>query len=368
MSPINELPDGRGTEVRWRTLDGRSRRKRFPAGRKGKAAAQQLYVKLEHDKLLGNFVDPSAGKIHFEELARSWLETQTFDDGTRRAVTSRLKNHILPALGKLEVRKIRPSVVQALLKRLSELLAPGTVKAILAILSAILEAAVEDGVLAKNPCRSRAVRAPSPERERVVPWTVAQLQDVIAAHPPEWSAVPIVGAGTGLRQGELFGLTVDDVDFLRRRVLVRHQVKPGLTLGSPKGRKTREVPLADIVATALAEHVRRTPVSDGGAVFHRDGKLVDAGLYNRTIWKPALIEAGLAPSRRNGMHILRHTFASLQLEHGTSVRALAEYLGHGDPGFTLRTYAHVMPTSEDKARAAVELALGDLEVLGATGS
>jgi integrase len=44
------------------------------------------------------------------------------------------------------------------------------------------------------------------------------------------------------------------------------------------------------------------------------------------------------------------------LEDGVSVKALAEYLGHADPGFTLRTYTHLMPSSEDRARAAVDRA------------
>jgi integrase len=44
------------------------------------------------------------------------------------------------------------------------------------------------------------------------------------------------------------------------------------------------------------------------------------------------------------------------LEEGVSIKALAEYLGHADPGFTLRTYTHLMPSSEDRARAAVDRA------------
>ncbi len=54
------------------------------------------------------------------------------------------------------------------------------------------------------------------------------------------------------------------------------------------------------------------------------------------------------------MHAGRHYYASVQLEAGTSVRALADYLGHSDPGFTLRTYTHLMPQAEDKAKRAVD--------------
>lgn len=49
------------------------------------------------------------------------------------------------------------------------------------------------------------------------------------------------------------------------------------------------------------------------------------------------------------MHALRHHYASVLLDGGISIRALAEYLGHADPGFTLRIYSHLMPNTEDRA-------------------
>lgn len=70
---------------------------------------------------------------------------------------------------------------------------------------------------------------------------------------------------------------------------------------------------------------------------------------------PALRLAGIEPARDQMMHAGRHLFASAQLEAGTSIRAVSEYLGHADPGFTLRTYTHLMPEAEDKAKRAVDL-------------
>ena len=59
------------------------------------------------------------------------------------------------------------------------------------------------------------------------------------------------------------------------------------------------------------------------------------------------------------MHAARHYYASALLEDGVNVRAVAEYLGHHDPDLTLRVYAHLMPSSEDRARQAVDRALED---------
>ena len=80
----------------------------------------------------------------------------------------------------------------------------------------------------------------------------------------------------------------------------------------------------------------------------------EVAYVNRHIWQPELRKAGIPQQRSNMMHGARHLYASVQLEAGTSIRALAEYLGHADPGFTLRTYTHLMPQAEDKAKRAVD--------------
>ena len=57
------------------------------------------------------------------------------------------------------------------------------------------------------------------------------------------------------------------------------------------------------------------------------------------------------------MHAPRHFYASVLLDAGESIKALAEYLGHSDPGLTLKVYAHHMPSSRKRARRALGQAL-----------
>ncbi|GAA3709757.1 hypothetical protein GCM10022224_089090 [Nonomuraea antimicrobica] len=99
-----------------------------------------------------------------------------------------------------------------------------------------------------------------------------------------------------------------------------------------------------------------------------DDRFVKARSYSETVWKPALVAAGVIPapdkdprkrsryatSRKEELHQLRHYYASVMLAGGVSVKELAEYLGHADPGFTLRVYAHMMPGSYDRARRAID--------------
>lgn len=96
---------------------------------------------------------------------------------------------------------------------------------------------------------------------------------------------------------------------------------------------------------------------------------------NEEAWKPALASAGVIPdraagaphaeSRENGMHAMRHFYASVLLDAGENIKALAEYLGHSDPGPTLRVYAHLMPSSQERTRNAVTQVFG---TVGENGS
>lgn len=183
-----------------------------------------------------------------------------------------------------------------------------------------------------------------------------------------------LGAGLGLRQGECFGLAVDDIDFLRGVVHVRRQVKKVRgkhVFALPKYDKVRDVPLSEPVKVALAEHLRQYPpqavtlpwaVPGGPSQTHptavRDG-VVDAKDFNKDRWKPALRAVAVpCGPYENGMHELRHFFASVLLDHGESIKAVAEWLGHSDPSFTLKTYTHLMPSSDERTKGVIDALYG----------
>ena len=368
MASIRKRPDRTlPWQARYRDPDGKSRSKSFAR----KVDAQRFLTQVEADKLKGAYVDPNAGKVTFRAFAEGWLAAQTFDGKTREGVTSHLRAHLLPAFGGMELRAVKPSTVQGWLGGASRDLSASYVRLLLSTLSSILGAAVEDGLIHANPCRARSVKAPALAPDRVIPWTVEQVDAIISAMPARYRGTALVAAGCGLRQGEAFGLRVADVDFLGQRVHVRQQVKhvtgEGTVIAPPKRGRTREVPLPDSVAVSVAEHLRAHPAGREELIFRNDaGGPLNRGAFNSRVWKPALVAAGIIPapgrggryaaSREHGFHALRHHYASVLLEAGASIRALADYLGHSDPGFTLRVYTHLMPESEDRARQAVDAA------------
>ncbi|GAB3338932.1 tyrosine-type recombinase/integrase [Micromonospora halotolerans] len=83
-------------------------------------------------------------------------------------------------------------------------------------------------------------------------------------------------------------------------------------------------------------------------------KSINRCWFDPKIWRSAVTAAGIVPSRSTGMHALRHFYASALLDAGESIKALASYLGHSDPGFTLWVYTHLMPASEERTRNAID--------------
>jgi integrase len=96
------------------------------------------------------------------------------------------------------------------------------------------------------------------------------------------------------------------------------------------------------------------PVTVSLLFTSREHGALNRNYFNSFVWKPALKAARVPQTRENGFHALRHHFASILLANGVDIRALAEYLGHSDPGFTLRTYVHLMPDAADRMRQAVD--------------
>jgi integrase len=355
-------------QARWRDDAGAQRKANFAR----KADASRHVATAVADTARGTYVDPRTGKITLREYAAGHLAGSIADATTREAAEIRWRVHILPALGDVPLGRLaaRPSLIQSFVAGLTRAdVAESYVRVILGSLSGALSAAVADQLIPRNPCAS--VRAPRPPRARVIPWTAERVAAVRAGLPAHYAALTDAGAGLGLRQGEGFGLAVDDVDFLRRMVHVRRQVRivgGKLVFAPPKGGKERDVPLPDTVALRLSAHIAAHPPvpvtlpwrAPGGrderaALLFTSSR---AAACNRNTfnhgWRDALVAAGVPLARGNGFHALRHHFASVLLADGVDIRSLADYLGHHDLGFTLRVYAHMMPAAGERMRAAVD--------------
>ncbi|MFE5710156.1 tyrosine-type recombinase/integrase [Streptomyces sp. NPDC056501] len=341
------------------------------------------------DSERGEFVDPRDGSVTLTDfVTRHWRAGVRGAPGTVKRVDERVRLHILPHLGAVALRDVSATVLRGYIATLEGECSPRYARQILTSLSNIFETAIDDKRLVRNPMRAKTVRWPKAPDEDRDAWPLATAQRVRDVINPRYRIAVVVALGCGLRQGEVFGLSPRDIDFERGVIRVRRQVQllsGRLYFALPKGGKTRIVDMPRSVATELAAYFLDHPAVDvelpwGGPEPDREkqsfplvltttyGNAIRANIFNDEAWKPALAAAGVIParekgarwkaSRKDGFHVLRHTYASVLLEAGESIVTLARWLGHSSPTITLDHYAHFMPEAGGKGRAAIDALLG----------
>lgn len=285
---------GRGLRwrARYRDGEGRQRSRSFAL----KAEAVRFLALVQADLLRGSYLDPGRSRTALSVYARQWLESLSVRPTTRLAYASHLRTWILPALGARPMISITPTDVRLLVRQLREQLAPSTALHVHGLLSSILRAAVEDGYLIRNPAARTA--PPRPRRPALRPLTVEQVQALLDAVPDRYRVAVLLGAGCGLRIGEVLGLTVDAIDLDGRELTVAWQLQalPGQrpTLRPPKSDSSiRTVPLPDTVTAAIQDHLHRWPITGGGP----GPALLIRTVTGRPVWRRSFHSAGPRQSR-----------------------------------------------------------------------
>lgn len=365
MANISKHPNGRW-RARYYDESGRQVARHFAK----RADAQRWLDEIRTSIVTGQYVDPNAGKVHFKTYAEQWRAVQVHRPTSKAHVETMLKRHAYPFFGDRTLASVRPGVIQAWISVLAQgdpavgrnALAPATVAVAHGIVSGIFKSAVRDRLIQSNPCEG--TKLPRVERARVVPPTEAQVATLIGAMPASLRALVVLAAGSGMRQGELLGLTVDRLDLERREVHVDRQLITDSWTSTRFGptktpASNRTIPLPSVVVDALKQHIASWPPGPDGLVFTIDGEPVTRQAFGRA-WRPAAHLAGIPKGK--GVHLLRHYYASLLIRYGESVKTVQSRLGHATAAETLDTYSHLWPDSADRTRDAVESALNGIEL------
>ncbi|MEO3938922.1 tyrosine-type recombinase/integrase [Dermatophilaceae bacterium Soc4.6] len=356
MASIAKRPDAT-YRARYRDSSGKEHSRHFTR----KVDAQRWLDEITASIVTGSYVHPKAGDVTFRDYAESWRSKQVHRPGTADQVERTLRRWVYPRLGSMPLSAIRQSDVQGLVSALSKgerPLAPATVSVAYRHVSTIFRAAVADKRIHESPCAK--VRLPRIEQSKVVPLATEVVTAIAQAVPARYRAMVVLAASTGMRQGEVFGLTVDRIDFLRRTVRVDRQLV-GISGHAPvfappkTDASYRTIPLPQVAVDALATHLAAFPVGDKGLVFTgSEGQMLRRSAFGN-VWRRATASAG---AEGVVFHALRHYYASLLIRHGESVKTVQARLGHKSATETLDTYSHLWPDSDDRARDAVDEVLG----------
>lgn len=324
-----------------------------------KADADRVLALALADQTRGAWIDPSRGRVLVGEYSRSWLSDRpNLRPRTRELYEGLIRLHIVPTLGNVELRKLTPSAVRRWHSGLLKADKPGppTVAKAYRLLHTILATATADELIVKNPCVIDGAGVERAEERDVI--TVAQVWDLADAVEARYRALVLMAAFTGMRRGELFGLTRRRVDLLHKTVSVaeqRQQLRDGtLILGPPKtnaGRRAFALP--DPLIPELERHLAAfgQPGADG-LVFTGD----KGGPLRDHVWQKKFDRARTAVGLPElHFHDLRHVANTLAAASGASTRELMHRMGHASPAAALR-YQHA---TRDRDRA-IAAALGEL--------
>jgi integrase len=360
--------------ARFRGPDGRERARHFAR----KVDARRWLDEQAASVVTGQWVDPKAGQITFSSYFDQWAKRQVWVSGTDRAVRLAVDS---VTFGDVPLGSLRRSHVESWVKAMQTKdrgegrqagLSPGTVRTRFNNVRSVLRAAVRDRLIAGDP--SYGVTLPRVRRADVamVLPTIEQVRALLADES-DFRAFVAVCAFAGLRLGEAAALKVGDVDFLRRTLAVSRQVQRAnggtVEIRPPKYGSERTVYLADELVRILSRHVELYRPGDDPSrwIFPGEG---GNPWHQNTVghhWRQTKKAAGVDGVK---LHDLRHFFASGLIAEGCDVVTVQRALGHSNATVTLRTYAHLWPSAEDRTRKAAAsmlsatLSLADSERTG----
>jgi integrase len=177
---------------------------------------------------------------------------------------------------------------------------------------------------------------------------IRRLSDAIDAR---WRVMVLTAAYTGLRMGEITGLTVDQVNLLGRRLTVTKQLTESnghIEFGPVKTQASRRtVTLPRFLCDHIAQHLTDYPPSADELVFHAaDGGPIRRSNWRRRVWIPAINQTGMSGFR---LHDLRHTHAAFLIAQGEHPKVIQSRLGQASITTTLNTYGHLFEGLDEAA-------------------
>lgn len=309
--------------------------------------------------------------IWLEDVQRPLLKPRSYD---RKLCTC--EHQVFPYVGKIQVSSLKAEDAESMLLRLYEKnLSYSSLKKTFEALNGYVKYLTDRRILPYNPIANVQVPRPETEsRDDIKFYTEPELELIYAEAVREYSngkpvyrqgnAIILLG-NTGVRLSELLGLTWCDVDFVNKKLHIRKNRVMRLTYSidgekrtesvTQPGGKTknsfREIPLNNKAINAL----NNLKSINGGfeyVVSSKNGRPSHPRNIDR-MFRNILVACGFSENKINGVHSLRHSFATTLIRRGTEIKVVSKLLGHSSISVTLDVYAHFLP--EDYSAAVEQL-------------
>lgn len=304
----------------------------------------------------GTYMEPAKEMVG--EWLDVWLEMyvqHSVKPYTLDAYQRTCDNYLKPALGHVRLIALTAPQIQRFYNDLlvKEKLSAKTIKNIHGILHRALDRAVQLGMIRMNP--SNVCDLPRVRRKEIKPMEQAEISAFLKAiEGDRFELLYQVTLFTGMRQGEVLGLTWDCVDFERENLYINKQLGKTRKVGGSyalvptKNSQSRVITVATSVMDLLDEQ-RREQIKaqlQAGSEWNNPWNLVFTNefgghLKHFTVYKhfkDAVTSIGLGEER---FHDLRHSYAVAAIESGDDIKTVQSNLGHATASFTLDVYGHV---------------------------
>jgi integrase len=301
----------------------------------------------------------------FADFALNWEQKVLSQYGYSTAINYRthIWKHLVPFFGEYPMKDLNPEMVQQFVS--GSVVSAKTTRNICITLRSMWTTAKAWGYVAHNLMEGVVL----PDVERVQRFFLSQVEIrlILAKAQEPYRTWYGLAAETGLRAGELCGLTVDDIDLKRGMLQVRQSAWRG-KLGDPKTDESiRVVELSPQACGHLSKFLESWHPNQRRLLFAtRSGTPWDQNLLLKRKFRPLLRAVAIQVPRGNGFHSFRHANATLMSSFGASQKLRQQRLGHADGSPVTETiYTHVI--SEDGKRIAAQLGNAVWGVLDAIG-
>ena len=342
------------------TIQGKHVNKYFKSQREARDWVNETRLQIDGGLTL------TGAQVSFDSYMREWVEAHKLRVRSKTAFQYNqiIEQHILPTLGKIKLKDLRPEHIQHLYSaKLKDGVSERSVLMIHAVIHRALEQAVKLGLIGRNA--ADAVTRPRFKRKEMKTLNDTQVRSFLSMlEGTRNDALFWMAISTGLRQGELLGLKWSDIDWRNRHLQVQRQLqrlKEGIGFTEPKsdaGKRT--IVLGKAMMEKLRKHIEIQDLekSLAGSRWQEFDLIFSSTIGTPfeprnlfRIYKELLKQAGLPDIR---FHDLRHTAATLMFKQGVHPKVVQERLGHSDISLTLNTYSHVLPSMQDDAADLID--------------
>ena len=268
-------------------------------------------------------------------------------------------------IGKKNLYKLTVKDFQKFYNEKRMVLSSRTVRYLHTIINGAMKQALKEHLIKENV--NESVELPKKEKKEISVMTVDEMKILLETlKDGPYYALFLLEMQTGLRKGEILGLQWDDIDFDNKKIYIRHNLcrikgengDSEFILMEPKTDTSKRIlPLTDGMIDVLKAYKKQQEANrQYMGECYKDDRIVFAdatGDYIKPrkllqVFHDTLKKAGL---QRYRFHDLRHSFASLLLQDGESVKVIQELLGHSMISTTLDIYTH---TNEEIKRKGIE--------------